>query len=88
MQWLAGTVVGFVAILTVVVVLARGSTQRWEKQKRVAGRPRLRLARPSASRRSPPGAVVRSARIRRRLRRTSERAPAPVPEADGPAGPG
>src|SRR3954467_6101210 len=41
MEWLAGTVVGFVVILTVVVVLARGSTERWEKEKRVALRPRV-----------------------------------------------
>jgi hypothetical protein len=86
MEWLAGTVVGFVVILTVVVVLARGSTERWEKEKRVALRPRVRLAQKRASRRSRPAAKVRPARISRRVRRRADRASAPVSDSEDPQG--
>jgi hypothetical protein len=86
MEWLAGIVIGFVAILTVVVVLARRSTERWEKEKRVALRPRVRLAGTRASRRSRPGAVVRPARVSRRGRQRADRASTPVSDAEDPEG--
>ena len=67
MEWLAGTVVGFLAILVLVVVLARGSTDRWERERRGAARPRVRLARPPSSRRTRPDAVARRARVGGRM---------------------
>ncbi len=61
MEWLAGTVVGFLTLTTVVVVLARRSTERWERDRRAASaRRRAHLARPLASPRTRAG--FRSAR--------------------------
>jgi hypothetical protein len=73
MEWLAGTVVGFALIVALVVILGRGSTGRWEREKRVAARPRVRLARPPAAvRRRPDVATRRARRMGHGLGRASE----------------
>jgi hypothetical protein len=64
MVWLTVEAVGFLAITVVVIALARGSTSRWEQEKRA----RRATRRDAVARPVPPGGAA--ARIRKALGRT------------------
>ena len=93
MEWLAGTVVGFIFLTILVVILARRSTERWERDRRAASERRRAhlLGAPAFRRGRADSRAGRRVRLGGRLRTPIESvrqaidsSPQPPPEAHAP----